>query len=68
MRNLSGWIKQPTTIAGIAASFSTLSALLLGQITWGQAMSLLIGAVASIVLPDNSGQRLMPPGSLSKTP
>ena len=66
MKKLALWVKQPTTVAGIAASFSTFSALLLGQITWGQAVSLLIGAVASIVLPDNSGGKPLPPGAAPK--
>ena len=66
MKKLAFWVKQPTTVAGIAASFSTFSALLLGQITWGQAVSLLIGAVASIVLPDNSAGKPLPPGAAPK--
>ena len=68
MKSLADWIKQPTTVAGIAASFSTFSALLLGQLTWGQAVSILIGAAASMVLPDNSAGKAPAPGSLLKTP
>ena len=51
------WIQQPTSVAGIAAAFGTLSAVLSHQISWAQAGPLLAGAIMSVALPDNSGSR-----------
>ena len=51
------WARQPTTIAGISAVLGTLSALVAHQVTWPQAVPLLVGAMVSIVLPDNAGAK-----------
>lgn len=51
------WARQPTTIAGISAVLGTLSALVAHQVTWPQAVPLLVGAVVSIILPDHAGPR-----------
>ncbi len=48
------WARQPTSVAGLAILFGTLSALMTGQLSWGQAFPLLAGALASIALPDNT--------------
>jgi hypothetical protein len=48
------WRKQPTTIAGISVASATVAALVNGQITGGHAATLLLGAVISMVLNDNS--------------
>ncbi len=57
MVNLRLWLQQPSSVAGIAAILGTLSALLTHQLNWAQAAPLLAGAVASIVLPDNSAAK-----------
>jgi hypothetical protein len=54
MDSLRAWARQPTTVAGISALVATISALFLKQLSWIQAAPLLAGAVASILLPDNS--------------
>ncbi len=54
MGKLRNWLKQPTSVAGLATLLGTLSALLMRQVSWMQATPLLAGAVCSIVLPDNS--------------
>ena len=54
MEKLQNWLKQPTSVAGLAAMFGTVSALMSQQLTWAQAGPLLVGAVVSIALPDNS--------------
>lgn len=57
MENLRAWARQPTTIAGISAVIATLSALALSQLTWPQAVPVLVGAVTSMLLPDNTDVR-----------
>ena len=54
MGNLRAWARQPTTVAGISALIATISALILKQLSWVQAAPLLAGAIASMVLPDDS--------------
>ncbi len=54
MDSFREWARQPTTVAGISASIATVSALLLKQLTWVQAIPLLTGAFTSMVLPDNA--------------
>lgn len=55
MKVLLAWAQQPTTVAGMSAVIGTISALILHQIGWGQAVPVLIGAAVSIALPDNGG-------------
>ncbi len=57
MDALRAWARQPTTVAGTSAILGTVIAVLLRQISWWQAVPLLAGAVASVLLPDNSGAR-----------
>lgn len=57
MEDLRAWARQPTTIAGISAVIATLSALALSQLTWPQAVPVLVGAVTSMLLPDNTDVR-----------
>jgi hypothetical protein len=57
MKKLIVWAQQPSSIAGIAAIFGTLSALLLQQVSFAQAVPVLLGAVVSIVLPDNTAAK-----------
>jgi hypothetical protein len=57
MKPLITWLKQPTSVAGISALSGTVSAILLHQLTWFQAVPLLGGAVVSIILPDNTAAK-----------
>ena len=54
MKALRAWVRQPTSVAGLSALFGTFSALILHQISWVQAAPLLVGALVSIALPDNT--------------
>ncbi len=51
------FLRQPTTVGGLAALFGTLEAILSGQMNWQAALPLIAGALVSIVLPDNSGAK-----------
>jgi len=57
MKGLQVWVRQPTTVAGISAALGTLVGLVLQQLSWGQAIPLLAGAVMSILLPDNTAAK-----------
>ncbi len=57
MKKFYAWLQQPTSVAGLAAAFGTLSAVLSHQISWTQAAPLLAGAIMSVALPDNSAAR-----------
>jgi CHASE2 domain-containing sensor protein len=57
MSALRAWARQPTTVAGFSAMLGTLCALLLHQVQWTQAVPLLVGAVTSMILPDNAGAK-----------
>lgn len=54
MRFVVAWLRQPSSVAGVAAVLGTVSGLLAGQVTVSQAVPLLVGAAASILLPDNT--------------
>ncbi len=55
MEDLRAWLRQPTTVAGISALIATISALLMDQIAWAQAVPILVGSAVSMLLPDNTG-------------
>ncbi len=55
MEDLRAWLRQPTTVAGISAVIGTISAMLMGQLAWPQAVPLLVGSAVSMLLPDNAG-------------
>ena len=57
MTRIAEWLQQPTTVTGIAAILGTAVALLMHQVTFVQAVPLFAGAVASAILPDNSGAK-----------
>ena len=57
MEDLRAWLRQPTTIAGVSALIATLSALLIKQIAWPQAIPILVGSAVSMLLPDNTDAR-----------
>ena len=51
------WAREPTSVAGFATILGTFTAMLSHQLTWAQAIPLLVGSVVSIALPDNTGAR-----------
>ncbi len=51
------WLRQPTTIGGIATACAAISAVLIHQATWVQATPIYVGCAVSILLPDNSAAR-----------
>lgn len=57
MNKLTGWLRQPSTIAGLSGLVAIVCALLTGQIDWAQAAPLIAGAAVSIAMPDNTGAR-----------
>ena len=57
MNGIRSWAREPTSVAGFATVFGTLTALLSQQLTWEQAIPLFVGAVVSLALPDNTGAR-----------
>jgi hypothetical protein len=57
METVLAWLRQPTSVAGISTLLGTLSALVTQQVTWAQAMPLIVGGLASIALPDDAGAR-----------
>jgi len=57
MMAVRAWVRQPTTVAGFSAMLGTLCALILHQLQWTQAVPLLVGAVTSMLLPDNAGAK-----------
>jgi hypothetical protein len=54
MNDILAWGRQPTTVAGVSALAATVLGLALGQINFAQAVPLLVGAIVSVVLPDNT--------------
>ena len=54
MDNLRAWMQQPSSVAGIATILGSLSALVSRQLSWAQAGPLIVAAVVSFILPDNS--------------
>jgi hypothetical protein len=57
MARLKAWMRQPTTVAGFSALLATVCALVLHQVQWPQAVPLLVGAVTSMLLPDNTNAK-----------
>ena len=57
MEFLLAWLRQPSSVAGISALIGTLSGVIAGQMSWGQAIPLLSGAIVAILVPDNSAAR-----------
>jgi hypothetical protein len=55
MQNLRAWARQPTTVAGFSALIAAISAVVLKQLSWAQAIPVVAGALMSMVLPDNTG-------------
>lgn len=49
------WLGQITTGGGFAALFSTISAVLTGQMHWPEAVPLLVAGVVGVLWPENKG-------------
>ena len=54
-KSIAIFIRQPSTVLGLSALVGTLTAFLTGEITWQGAVPAIAGAIAAVVLPDNSG-------------
>ncbi len=54
MSDIRAWARQPSSIAGLAAICGAISALLTHQLSWAQATPVLVGALVSVALPDNT--------------
>jgi hypothetical protein len=54
MKGVITWVKQPTTIAGIAALLGGVSGLLTGGLTWVGFIPIAISAVTGMIIPDNT--------------
>ena len=55
-----------TTAQGLAALLGTLSAVLLGQMTWQHAVPLLVGAVIGILWPENGSRNPLHSGAAAR--
>jgi hypothetical protein len=51
------WLRQPTSVAGISALLAVATGMASHQLTLAQGLPVLIGAVVSIVLPDNTAMK-----------
>ena len=58
MNKIRAWTREPTSVAGLATILGTFTAMLSHQLSWAQAIPLLVGAAVSLVLPDNTGARV----------
>lgn len=52
--NIRNFLRQPTTVAGLATLAGTAQSLLLGHLSASTALALAVGALVAIVLPDNT--------------
>lgn len=55
LNRVLAWLRQPTTVGGIAGIAGILTAVSQGQMDWGQALPLLVTAVILIVVPEAAG-------------
>lgn len=54
---LLSWLRQPTTILGLAGIAGTGTSLALGQLTVATAAPLIVGSLVGLVLPDNTSAK-----------
>lgn len=50
----ASFVRQPSTVLGLSALIGTFTAFLTGQLTWQGAVPAIAGALAAVLLPDNS--------------
>ena len=55
---LTGWCRQPTTVAGFSALSGLGAALLLHQVAWQSAVPIAVAGLVGMVLPDNAGAKM----------
>jgi hypothetical protein len=55
MNNIISWFKQPTTVAGFSALVGTAMGFATGSVTMPAAISVAVGSLVAMILPDNSG-------------
>ncbi len=53
MTALLAYLRQPTSIAGIAAMCGVLIGFLSGNTSWQGALPVIVGAIVAIALPEN---------------
>ncbi len=51
---IMGWLRQPTTIAGVAALVGDAVMVATGAVTWRVELPIAAGSLIAILLPDNS--------------
>ena len=51
---IASWLRQPTTIAGIAALVGDAVVVATGAVTWRLELPIAAGSLIAILLPDNS--------------
>ncbi len=51
---IAGWLRQPTTIAGIATLVGDAVVVATGAVTWRLELPIAAGSLIAILLPDNS--------------
>ena len=62
------WTGQATTGIGAAAILTTVSAVLLGHLTWGMAIPPILGALYAMIHPENVGVSTASPTTKDSTP
>lgn len=55
---LSAWLKQPTTVAGIATLAGTLAGAINGSVSLPMAITLVTGGFVAMVMPDNTQAKM----------
>jgi len=55
MNSILSWFKQPTTVAGFSALVGTAMGFFTGSVTLPAAISVAVGSLVAMILPDNSG-------------
>lgn len=54
LNSVAAWLRQTSTIVGIASICGAVSALATSQITWPAAVPIIVGAVVAMALPGHS--------------
>lgn len=58
IKRATAFARQPSTVLGLSTLVGALTAVLTGEITWQGAVPAIAGALAAIMLPDNSGAQV----------
>lgn len=57
LAKLKVWFAQVSSVLGASGATGVLAALAAHQITWNQAIPLLVGCAVSVLLPDNTAAK-----------